>query len=210
MLLILFLIFVITPIIEITLFIQIGAMIGVWATLAIVILTALLGSILLRAQGLNVVTRTRHSLAAGELPVEPVIDAFALVIAGALLLTPGFLTDAVGLLLFVPPVRRYVAGWMFKRMMASGRIRVFDTRREDRADPRADKRPHQPGSGRRDSAPGRTSTSDVIDVEFEHVDEPDPASGPQTGQRTAKGAGAEKRGQPDDPGPANDDSPWRR
>lgn len=113
----LFLLLVTVPIIEIALFIEVGGRIGLGPTLGVVILTALVGAALLRRQGLATLKSARASLVQNRLPIEEVFDGLCLAIAGALLLTPGFFTDAVGLALFVPPLRaairrrvgRYVA-----------------------------------------------------------------------------------------------------
>lgn len=120
MAIILLLAFVITPIVEIAVFIQVGDEIGLWPTLAIVIITAMAGTALLRAQGLATLARARQSLARGEFPARQVFDGACLLVAGALLLTPGFVTDGVGLALFLPPVRDRLRRWV----LASGRIRV--------------------------------------------------------------------------------------
>lgn len=154
---ILFLIFVLTPIIEITLFIEVGGMIGAPATIAIVIITALLGSLLLRMQGTSVIRRASEAVNAGELPVEPVIDGISLLVAGALLLTPGFLTDTIGLLLFVPQLRRSLARWIFRRLARSGRIRVFEAG-------------YGPSGGRPAAGQEQRGPA-IIDVEYERVDE---------------------------------------
>ena len=94
-----------TPIAEIALFIEIGGQIGLWPTLAVVVLTALLGTGLLRVQGLATLGRMQESLARNRFPAVELFDGICLLIAGVLLLTPGFLTDALGFLLLVPPVR---------------------------------------------------------------------------------------------------------
>ncbi|MBN4046588.1 FxsA family protein [bacterium AH-315-P15] len=120
--LILFLLFLATPLIEIAVFIEVGGAIGLWPTIAIVILTAALGAALWRAQGLAVWARAQASLNRGELPVREVTDGAFLLVAGALLLTPGFVTDAIGFLLFVPPFRRWLAGIVFRYL--SKRIHV--------------------------------------------------------------------------------------
>jgi len=106
--------FIGVPLIEIGLFIEVGGLIGLWPTIAVVILTAMAGAALLRHQGLGALARLQQSLDNGEPPVDPVFDGFCLLAAGMLLLTPGFFTDAVGFLLFVPPVR---AG--LKRLLAN-------------------------------------------------------------------------------------------
>ncbi len=97
------------PIIEIGLFIQVGDLIGLWATLATVVLTAIAGTALLRRQGLSVLNRLRATLERDELPVTELFDGVCLLVAGVALLTPGFMTDAVGFLLFLPPVRAAIA-----------------------------------------------------------------------------------------------------
>ena len=99
MAIVLLLAFVITPIVEIAVFIQIGGEIGLWPTLAIVVITAMAGTALLRAQGLATFAGAQESLARGEFPVRQVFDGACLLVAGALLLTPGFVTDGIGLAL---------------------------------------------------------------------------------------------------------------
>ncbi|MFQ5955043.1 MAG: FxsA family protein [Kiloniellales bacterium] len=109
---ILLFVFIVVPLAEIGTFIVIGERIGLWPTLAGVVLTAAAGAALLRAQGFAILRRAGQSLQRNELPVSEVFHGACLLCAGALLLTPGFLTDAVGLALFVPIVRDYL-GWAF-------------------------------------------------------------------------------------------------
>lgn len=113
--LVLFLLFVGVPAAEIALFIVIGGEIGVWATIGLVLLTAIAGSALIRHQGLRTLTRAQDTLARSELPVEEAFVGICLVAAGALLLTPGFFTDAVGLLLLLPPFRALIRGPILRR-----------------------------------------------------------------------------------------------
>jgi UPF0716 protein FxsA len=94
------------PLLEIALFIKVGGWIGLGPTLALIVLTAVIGAWMLRQQGLSVLQRAQRQLADGGLPVAEVFEGLCLVIAGALLLTPGFFTDAIGALLLVPGVRR--------------------------------------------------------------------------------------------------------
>lgn len=93
------------PIIEIALFIEIGGAIGLLPTIGLVILTAVAGTFLLRAQGFATLARLQGSLAEGGDPTGPLAHGAMILFAGALLLTPGFFTDAVGFLLLLPPVR---------------------------------------------------------------------------------------------------------
>ena len=97
-----FLILIITPIVEIAVFIQVGGLIGLWPTLAAIVLTALIGTALLRQQGLATLARAQREMAAQRLPVRELFDGICLLLAGALLLTPGFVTDAIGGALLMP------------------------------------------------------------------------------------------------------------
>lgn len=111
----LFLLLVTVPIIEIALFIEIGGWIGTWPTIGIVILTAVIGSAMLRQQGLGVLRSVQERLAGGESPGRLLAEGAMILFAGALLLTPGFFTDAVGFLLLLPPFRAIVWGWASTR-----------------------------------------------------------------------------------------------
>jgi len=108
--------FIGVPLIEIALFIQVGGFIGLWPTIAVVILTAVAGTALLRHQGLSALTRLQDSLDRGEAPLDPVFDGFCLLAAGILLLTPGFFTDGIGFLLFTPPFRAALKRFLTRRM----------------------------------------------------------------------------------------------
>ena len=105
MALILLALFIGLPLLEVAVFIQVGGAIGVWPTIAATIATALAGSLLLRAQGLATLMRARAQMDQGQLPAREMFEGVCLVLAGALLLVPGFVTDVIGLLLFVPPLR---------------------------------------------------------------------------------------------------------
>ncbi|MEO0386433.1 MAG: FxsA family protein [Pseudomonadota bacterium] len=102
---VLFLLFVAIPLIEIALFVLVGGEIGLWSTLAVVILTAIVGTVLVRQQGLSTLRALRSSLAEGGDPAGHLAHGALILAAGIVLLTPGFFTDAVGLALLTPPVR---------------------------------------------------------------------------------------------------------
>ena len=104
----LFLLFLLVPLLEIALFIQIGGVIGLWPTLGIVILTAVLGTMLVRSQGLQAMNNLRGSFEELQDPTEPLAHGAMILFSGALLLTPGFFTDAVGFALLVPGIRQSV------------------------------------------------------------------------------------------------------
>ncbi len=112
------------PIAEIAVFIAVGERIGLWPTLGLVVLTALVGTALLRHQGLSTLMRAQESLAEDRFPVTEVFDGVCLLLAGALLLTPGFVTDGVGLLLFVPALRAALRRVLAQHLVASGRVHV--------------------------------------------------------------------------------------
>jgi len=112
----LFVAFLLVPLIEIGLFIQIGGWIGLWPTLGIVVLTAILGTYLVRSQGLMALDKLRGSFSRLEDPSEPLAHGAMILLAGALLLTPGFFTDAVGFALLAPPVRSSLIAYMRKHI----------------------------------------------------------------------------------------------
>ena len=87
--------FIATPIIEIAVFIEVGGRIGLWSTIGIVILTAVIGTAMLRQQGISVLFRIQENLNANRMPLRELFDGVCLVAAGALLLTPGFVTDHI-------------------------------------------------------------------------------------------------------------------
>lgn len=146
----LFLAFLAVPLIEIALFIQIGGLIGLWPTLAVVVLTAIAGTWLVKSQGRMALGQLQNSFQKLDDPTEPLAHGAMILISGALLLTPGFFTDAVGFLLLVPQVRMAV----FRYVAARVTVRSF-----------------QMGHGQTYHAdPGGT----VIDGEFEEV-KPDPS-----------------------------------
>lgn len=103
---IVFLVFLLVPLIEIGLFIVIGQAIGLWPTLLGVLVTALIGSAIIRSQGLTLISDIQRHMRAGMLPAQQLFEGLIVGIAGALLLTPGYFTDTIGFLLLVPPLRR--------------------------------------------------------------------------------------------------------
>jgi UPF0716 protein FxsA len=105
---ILFILLIIIPVIEIYFFILIGGMIGVWPTISLIILTAILGAFFIKREGLHILTTMRDELAASKIPMQKIIEGVCVLLAGALLLTPGFMTDAIGFLLIIRPTRRLI------------------------------------------------------------------------------------------------------
>lgn len=150
----LFIAFIIVPIIEIALFIEVGDAIGLWPTLAIVILTALLGTWLMRIQGRLALQQLQQSFSTMDDPTEPLVHGAMILVAGILLLTPGFFTDAVGFALLLPPVRMAVFRFLRGRINIQG----FQT---------------NTGTGFRNS--------DIIDGDFEEVQPTNPTPGKPSG-----------------------------
>ncbi|MBM9596234.1 FxsA family protein [Roseitranquillus sediminis] len=129
----LFVPFVLVPLVEIALFIQVGGLIGLWPTLGIVVLTALLGTWLVRQQGAQAIRRLRGTINELRDPTEPLAHGAMILIAGALLLTPGFFTDAVGFALLVPAFRDAALRWVRSRVKVET-FRYGEPRRPHRPD----------------------------------------------------------------------------
>lgn len=144
--------FIAIPLIEIALFIQVGGAIGLWPTLAIVIVTAILGTWLVRSQGRLAMNDLRSSFSTLNDPTEPLAHGAMILFSGALLLTPGFFTDAVGFALLVPGIRSAIYRYLQSRMS----VQSFSMG--------PDSRPHV--------HPSRPSpqSGDTIEGEFHEVD----------------------------------------
>lgn len=156
------LVFIALPVCELALLIKSGQVIGFWATLGMVIGAGVLGAVIMSRQGVSVARRTRQALAQGRPPVGPVLDGAFLLLAGALLITPGFLTDLLALALLVPPIRRKVARWSVRRLVerAHVQVKVYEARRG--GGPGA-----SPAAGERVAGP-------VIEGEFERLSDKAP------------------------------------
>jgi UPF0716 protein FxsA len=142
------------PLAEIAVFIAVGARIGVGWTLALILLTAIIGVAMLRRQGFGVLRRAQQQLDQGTAPVREVFEGLCLLLAGALLLTPGFITDAVGALLLVPPVRHL----LYRQVRQHLEVRVAAQRADGR----------RPGG----------AVPPTIDAEFEEVSPDSADAGP--------------------------------
>ena len=143
----LFLAFVLVPIVEIALFIQVGGAIGLWPTLGIVVLTAILGTWMVRAQGRMALQQLQASFSELNDPTEPLVHGAMILVSGVLLLTPGFFTDGVGFALLLPPVRVAV----FRFFKSRVRVQGFQM------------------GGNFGQQPRQTRNSDIIEGEYEEV-----------------------------------------
>jgi len=112
---ILLLIFVGIPLIEMMILIKLGAVMGFWNTMLLVIGTGVLGAYLARIEGMRTWLNIQNAMKAGDMPAEKMIDAFLILIAGVLLITPGLLTDITGFLLLVPQSRFLFRQWLRKK-----------------------------------------------------------------------------------------------
>jgi UPF0716 protein FxsA len=123
--------FIVVPIVELYVIIQIGSLIGVWPTIALLLADAVLGSMLLRHQGRGAWRRFNVALAERRFPGKEVADGLLIAIGGTLLLTPGFVTDIVGAIFLIPPsraiVRRLMSGYVGRRFVVMGTPGTFGT-----------------------------------------------------------------------------------
>lgn len=162
----LFLAFLAVPLIEIALFVQVGGLIGLWPTLAIVVLTAVLGTWLVRTQGRMAMGQLQRAFSELDDPTEPLAHGAMILVSGVLLLTPGFFTDAVGFALLMPPVRAAVFRYLRSRVTVA-RFQMGGS---------AGFHPRGPGGGQaggRGDRPG-----DVIDGDFTEVEPRRPGQPP--------------------------------
>ncbi len=114
---ILLLLFIFVPIIEIGLFIQVGGILGLWPTIALVLITAFVGASLVRSQGLKTLMTLQSRMQQGELPAQQIVEGVMLAVSGILLLTPGFMTDAMGMIILLPKARALLAKYLMSKMV---------------------------------------------------------------------------------------------
>lgn len=119
------LLFIILPIVEMTILIKVGTMIGALNTIGLVLLTAVIGAALLRQQGFATLLRANERLNSGELPAREVAEGLILAVGGALLLTPGFVTDTVGFLCLIPGTRHFLAAQALKKLVVSSQSQGY-------------------------------------------------------------------------------------
>lgn len=168
----LFLLFIVMPILEIALLIQVGQSIGAGLTILIVILTALLGTAMLKRQGMATLAKAQSRMQSGEMPAQQLLEGLLLVIGGVLLLTPGFVTDAFGFLCLIPSTREYLARQLARRSV--GNIGVFMG-----GGPSASRPSYGPpgtnssseNAGNRSRPPNSASQDgDIVDGEYREID----------------------------------------
>ena len=121
----LLLLFVGFPVLEVSVFISVGSLIGLWLTLATIIATAIVGAFLLKKQGLAALYNAQENIKNGRLPVEDLFDGLFLIVSGLLLITPGFVTDGIGFLLFLPQFRVLLKRFISNVLVARTSARVY-------------------------------------------------------------------------------------
>ncbi|MCM0612598.1 FxsA family protein [Marinobacter sediminum] len=166
--------FIVMPVAEMAVLIKVGGIIGVINTIGLVLLTAVIGAWLLRQQGLATLLKANQRLNSGELPAKEVAEGLILAVGGALLLTPGFITDTIGFLCLIPGTRHWLAAQALKRMVVSGQSRGFYFRAGGGQNPFG-----QDPFGDRDNPFGRQrpfdrdSNGDIIEGEYQDETESD-------------------------------------
>lgn len=153
----LLLLFILVPILELAIFVALGDKIGLTPTLGIIVLTAILGAYLTKSQGIKALNKYQQALAQGKLPHDEVMDGLMILIAGAVLLTPGFLTDAIGFSLLIPPFRRVIKAVIKDRLRERANVVSQNVNAAT-----------QPFT---QEGPARSESPKVINVEVEVVDD---------------------------------------
>lgn len=155
----LFVLFIAIPLIEIGLFIQVGGLIGLWPTLGLVLLSAVIGTAVMRSQGARAWAEVQRSVSEFRDPTQPIAHGAMILFAGALLLTPGFFTDTLGLLLLIPGFRNWALRAMGRRVQV-----------------------HQMQMGRRPHEPHRPPYDDGV-IDADYVVEPEDGAIPRVDRK---------------------------
>jgi UPF0716 protein FxsA len=167
---ILFAAFLALPLLEIGVLIYLGQHIGFWWTLALIVSTAAIGVSVLNRQGFTVMIRAMEAMNNGKPPIGPVVDGAFVMLAGLLLIAPGLITDTMGALLLLPPLRHRFAAWSVRQALRAGRVHVdVFTQTARRQAGATSEQGH--ATGGRMSPDAHVADGPVIDGEFERVDE---------------------------------------
>ena len=130
-----FLFFIAIPIIEVILFITVGKYIGLWNTIFIIIITGIIGAILVKNQGIAILNKALEEIKSNKMPLFSIFEGIAILIAGAFLLTPGFLTDTLGCVLLIPKTRdiiiKYITSYLEKKAIYKKKSK-YDKNEEDK------------------------------------------------------------------------------
>lgn len=169
---VIFFLFIGMPILEIFLLIKIGSSIGALMTIGIVILTAILGTFMLRMQGLATLNKARSRMSGGQVPAFEMMEGLALGVGGALLLTPGFVTDAIGFACLIPFTRRLLIKRLSKNVSVGSVAGGFAGMSGGSGPDPFGTQPsgHKPGESRGTSRSGASIEGDVIEGEYTKKD----------------------------------------
>ena len=156
----LLILFIVVPLVELAILLKLHELMGLGSTIMLVLCTGFLGASLARQQGFSALGKIQQAMTSGKAPGIEIVEGVLVLVAGAVLITPGLLTDLVGFSLLAPPIRKQIAKYLAKRFKnkATSKFQVFTT---------------GPAGG---PAAPRPSDPNVIDVEFERVDPVDPDS----------------------------------
>ena len=130
-----FLFFIAIPIVEVILFITVGKYIGLWNTILIIIVTGIIGAILVKSQGITIFNKALEEIKSNKMPLLSIFEGIAILIAGAFLLTPGFLTDTLGCVLLIPKTRniiiKYITSYLEKKTIHKKKS-MYEKNEEDK------------------------------------------------------------------------------
>ncbi|MDO6564031.1 FxsA family protein [Amphritea sp. 1_MG-2023] len=157
----LLLLFIIIPVIEITVLINVGQAIGAWYTVGLVLLSAFIGVNMLRYQGLSTLARAQQRMNSGQIPGNEMVEGIVLAVGGALLLTPGFVTDVIGFLCLIP----YTRQWLSRFVMS--RVTLVAMSKQQQGSEFEDSLHHEQYSS---AHRGREKSGDIIDGDFRRED----------------------------------------
>ncbi len=169
--------FLLLPILEIVGFIQVGDWIGAVPTIGLLLLSAVIGVLLIRHRGLASLTRVQGTALQGDAALSGLLDGVCVVIAGILLIIPGFLSDLLALLLLIPPLRRVMGRWLVGRLAAGNAFQVFGSASFSQT-----ASGFQPGSGAGSgpAGPSFQAQPGVIDADYQDVSDQTPNAAPGT------------------------------
>ncbi|KZY35329.1 MULTISPECIES: FxsA family protein [unclassified Oleiphilus] len=166
---ILFLLFLIVPIIEMLVLIEVGSFIGVFYTVLLVLLTAVIGVTLLKKQGLSTFIRANQKMQSGQMPVSEIGEGMMLAIAGALLLTPGFVTDTIGFILLTPGFRASFAKMIAKNLVQNSSQSGFYSQTTYRQSSQAEEQPVKDPFSAQEFPQRTVPPEEIAEGEFQEI-----------------------------------------
>jgi UPF0716 protein FxsA len=157
------LLFILVPTLELVLLIKLGSFIGALPTVAIVFITAILGASLLRREGFSTLMKAQNRMESGQMPAQELVEGALLVMSGAFLLTPGFITDSVGFACLIPSLRRRMASALLKRIsLQMGSVTMYSSTSSTASTSSVPGQTQEP--------PGKVIEGEVIEGEFQNRD----------------------------------------